>query len=68
LSFIRLFTSCARKICSFWSDISVAIGSATSVNLPRVVIIEDMMRAIENLVAICDQMGEDLSPLRDLMP
>ena len=50
----------------FWIDLSTAIGVATTANLPRIVVIEEMTRAIENLVEVCDVLGEDLSALKDL--
>jgi hypothetical protein len=50
-----------------WNDLSVAITNAGQMGLERIAIIEDLMRQIENLVNICDQMGDDLTPLKDLM-
>ena len=55
-----------RSPQKFWIDLSTAIGVATTANLPRIVVIEEMMRAIENLAEVCDVLGEDLSALKDL--
>jgi hypothetical protein len=49
-----------------WNDLSVAITNASQMGIGRIAIIEDLMRQIENLVNICDQMGDDLTPLKDL--
>jgi hypothetical protein len=51
----------------FWSDIGVAITSATQHGVSRVAIIADMLTAANNIAAICEAEGEDMSALAGLL-
>jgi hypothetical protein len=50
-----------------WKDISIAIGTATTLGIPRVTIIENLLLAAENECTIAKENNEDLSALEGLL-
>jgi hypothetical protein len=50
-----------------WIDLGVATTNAVSVGVPRVVVIEDLLRVANNLAGICEENGDDMSALGGLL-